>query len=67
LLKMIHAVFINFDITQEKIDIWTTILKEYEFEEIKVNCIAYIKTAKFAPKPSDIIKIKNQEHKVAPN
>ncbi|PGS70584.1 hypothetical protein COC69_25885, partial [Bacillus cereus] len=25
----------------------------------------YIKTAKFAPKPSDMIK--NQEHKVAPN
>lgn len=67
LLKMIHAVFTNFDITQEKIDTWTVILKEYEFEEIKANYIAYIKTAKFAPKPSDMIKIKNQEHKVAPN
>jgi len=67
LLKMIQAVFTNFDITQEKIDTWTVILKEYEFEEIKANYIAYIKTAKFAPKPSDIIKIKNQEHKVAPN
>ncbi|MEN3134139.1 replicative helicase loader/inhibitor [Bacillus cereus] len=67
LLKMIQAVFTNFDITQEKIDTWTVILKEYEFEEIKANYIAYIQTAKFAPKPSDIIKIKNQEHKVAPN
>ncbi|PGS60710.1 hypothetical protein COC69_33195, partial [Bacillus cereus] len=59
LLKMIHAVFTNFDITQEKIDTWTVILKEYEFEEIKENYIAYIKTAKLAPKPSDMIK--NQE------
>ncbi|UTQ80002.1 hypothetical protein BC1_00050 [Bacillus phage BC-1] len=67
LLKMIQAVFTNFDITQEKIDTWTVIFKEYEFEEIKSNYIAYIKTAKFAPKPSDMIKIKNQEHKVAPN
>ncbi|MGU3438761.1 hypothetical protein ACLBXI_01410 [Bacillus cereus] len=70
LLKMIHAVFTNFDITQEKIDTWTVILKEYESEEIQANYIAYIKTAKFAPKPSDIIKIKHQEHKehkVAPN
>ncbi|EOQ18641.1 replicative helicase loader/inhibitor [Bacillus cereus] len=67
LLKMIHAVFTNFDITQEKIDTWNVILKEYEFEEIQANYIAYIKTAKFAPKPSDMIKNKNQEHKVAPN
>ncbi len=44
-----------------KIDLWTTILSEQEYEEMLKNLSNYAKYNQFPPKPADLLK---EDHEV---
>lgn len=56
LLKAIHELFSMFEVTQMKIDLWTTILSEQKYEEMLKNLSNYAKYNQFPPKPADLLK-----------
>lgn len=61
LLKAIHELFPIFEVTQTKIDLWTTILADQEYEEMMENLSNYAKYNQFPPKPADLLK---EDHEI---
>ncbi|MED1287328.1 replicative helicase loader/inhibitor [Bacillus mycoides] len=61
LLKAISALYPIFEVTQLKIDLWTTTLVEQEYEEMMKNLSNYAKYNQFPPKISDLLK---EDHEV---
>jgi hypothetical protein len=61
LLKAIGSLYPIFEVTQMKIDLWTTILSEQEYEEMLKNLSNYAKYNQFPPKPADLLK---EDHEV---
>ncbi|MEH6848596.1 replicative helicase loader/inhibitor [Bacillus pseudomycoides] len=61
LLKAIHELFPIFEVTQTKIDLWTSILVDQEYEEMMKNLSNYAKYNQFPPKPADLLK---EDHEV---
>lgn len=66
LLQNIQANYNRFEITQKTIDVWCSVLKDYEFEDISANLTVFIKRSKFAPVLADLIEQEKPVNKAIP-
>jgi hypothetical protein len=54
LFKMIKSIYPTFEVTQEKIDIWAKVMKDMDFERVKVRSNEHFATNKFPPTIAEI-------------
>lgn len=54
LFKLIKSVYPNFEVTQEKIDIWANITKDMDFKRVMVKTKEHVATNKFPPTIAEI-------------
>jgi len=54
LLIFINAVYPNFEVTQDKIDAWTSLLADQDAETIMKNAERYAMSNKFPPVVADL-------------
>ena len=66
LLKRIVVFYDQFEVNQEKVNLWHEVLKGYPFAEIQGNLLAFVKASSFPPKVSDLIS-KSTNSKTIPN
>lgn len=60
ILVFINSIYPNFEITQEKIDTWTFLLENQDFEKVMENAGKYAMSNKFPPVIADLIEIKRE-------
>jgi hypothetical protein len=55
LLSTIQKCYDQFDVDQEKVDVWHEALKNYELEDLKRNLLSFVKEFPYPPKVSDLV------------
>lgn len=67
ILTEIKSYWDRFEIDQDRIDKWHQLLQDYDFTEIMNNLNEYVKTNRFAPSISDLIKVPERRDRAIPN
>jgi len=67
LLKLISVYYESYEIYQEKVNQWFTILKEYEYHKLEKNLRRHVAHSPYAPKVSDLIRQPENGSRAIPN
>lgn len=67
LLQSVQEIYPQFEITQNKVDLWTDIFRDYEQGEMLHSLKEYAKVDKYPPKPADLLKGKVEEKTHVPS
>jgi len=54
LFKFLHAIYPNFEVTQEKIDAWSLVMKDMDFDRVMARAKEHSQENKFPPTISEI-------------
>ncbi|NRD79796.1 hypothetical protein HPT25_20890 [Bacillus sp. BRMEA1] len=55
LLKQIAVFYDQFEVNQEKVNLWHQMLRDSNFEDVRNNLYTYVKESAFPPKVSDLM------------
>ncbi|MDP4107130.1 MAG: replicative helicase loader/inhibitor [Bacillota bacterium] len=55
LMSTIRSYYDQFEVDQEKVDVWYEALKNYEFEDLKRNLLSFVSKFPYPPKVSDLV------------
>lgn len=61
---MINAFYPNFDVNQQKLDLWAEIMKDQEYEYVMSKTREYTLDNKFPPTVSDLVIKKRSKSRV---
>lgn len=62
LLQYIQANYHNFEVTQYKIDVWSDVFKDQDFDRVMYTAKEHIKKNKFPPVIADLYREVRPEH-----
>ncbi|CEI81266.1 Loader and inhibitor of phage G40P [Oceanobacillus oncorhynchi] len=54
LFKLIKSIYPNFEVTQEKIDMWADVMKGMDFDRVMARAKEHVTTNKFPPTIAEI-------------
>jgi len=55
LLKKIAVFYDQFEVNQEKVNLWHEVLREYSLAEIQGNLLTFVKNSTYPPKLAELI------------
>lgn len=61
--KVIKGVYPNFEVSSEKIDLWTRLLKDQNPAVVMRNTERYVLSQKFPPTIADLREVRLESHK----
>lgn len=67
LLQILRHYYEQFELNQEKLDVWYTVLCCEEFDVVKRNLENYVKYSVYAPKISDLVRKEDTLTYLVPN
>lgn len=62
LFKFLKYVYPNFEVSSEKVDIWTELLADQDFEEVMRRAKEYVTENKYPPTVADLYVSKTQQN-----
>lgn len=62
LFKFLKYIYPNFEVTKEKVDIWTELLSDQDFEQVMKRTKDYVKENRYPPAVADLYVPKQQKN-----
>ena len=63
LFKLIKSIYPNFEVTQEKINIWASVMKDMDFDRVMARAREHVQENKFPPTIAEISAYAPKENK----